>query len=346
VVKPDDRGAGRGVSADIRDAATLERSIEIARAASSKILIEAHEPGDDFRLTVVDGRLAMAVRLDPPQIIGDGMRTVSELIAGLNEERRSSDTYLQQVPEDEVLQTTLAAQGVTETTVPPKGATIRLRTNANHATGGVVTNVIEEVHPQVRRLVEQLTAAMGFRLAGIDYITTDIRKSHDEVGGGIIEVNTTAGVEVVINAGIVPEALAEAVIGTVAGRIPVLLLIAPADAHPAIREALGDLLAHGWAASGTDWARLGRLELPVGDLDGFARAQALLLYPGVERLLVLWSGEDLYRFGLPGDTLAQAILVGIEPVDEWLALLKRRSARLDKAGSTDEAVAMILEGAK
>jgi cyanophycin synthetase len=342
VVKPADRGGGVGVSADIRDIATLERAVSLARGHSRRVLIEAHEPGDDYRLMVVDGRLAMAIRLDPPHIIGDGERTVGELVAALNDAREGGETYLLPVPVDDMMLTTLNSQAVDLATILPEGKAVKLRTNSNHATGGTITDVIDTVHPQVRRLAEQLTAAMGFRVAGIDYVTRDIRRSHDEVGGGIIEVNTTAGFEVVIKAQIVPETLAEVVIGDRPGRVPVALLIAPSESQAEIGDVLRDRLPRGWAAAG-DWARMGPIDLPASKLDHFGRAQALLRYPGVERLLLLWNLDSLYEFGLPADSLARTVILGEAPKADWLGLLERRSARLDRVGVAAEAAAMLLE---
>jgi cyanophycin synthetase len=345
VVKPHASGGGAGVSADIRDLETLERAVAVARNLSPRILIEAHEPGDNFRLMVVDGQLVLAVRLDPPEVAGDGARSVGELVAALNQERRHRRTYLKPVLEDDVFLTALASQGVGIDTILPKGETVKLRTNSNQSTGGSFANVLDRVHPQVRQLAEHLAAATGFRTVGIDYVTPDISRSHDEVGGGIIEINTTAGLEVIISSGVVPETMAEITVGEFPARIPVRLLVAPRDAQrviePALRAQLGDGAAVATAAS----AWIGSLPLPANKLDPFARAQALLRYPSVEQLWIMWSDEEVCSFGIPVDRLAEALIVGGGLDGRWREVLRRQSDRLTDVATPDEAIARILESA-
>ena len=43
-------------------------------------MVEKFLPGNDFRLLVVGDKLVAAARRDPPQVIGDGMHTMRELV--------------------------------------------------------------------------------------------------------------------------------------------------------------------------------------------------------------------------------------------------------------------------
>lgn len=331
VAKPIDGSGGKGVNADIRDMATLRQAVATGRRFSKQLLIEAHQPGDDHRLMVVDGKLVMAVRRDPPSVTGDGRSSITMLLAALNARRvkeRERGGFLKPVPVDQGLRIALRGQGLTPDSVPAKGDRVRLRSNANHATGGDCANVLDQVHPQVARQAEHMAEAFGFRVAGIDYITPDIAEDPDEVGGGFIEINTAAGMEVLITEGIVRQDLAELVLGLKPGRIEVHLIVAPAGDQDAIVASAAAGLGAGEAIATGAVSRLGTMKLPNGNASPSDRVNALLRYPTLKKLTIVWTGEQLRLSGLPVDRVDRSDLLGEELPPEWVALLERRSEEL------------------
>ncbi|HKT15263.1 MAG TPA: hypothetical protein VJR87_07640 [Allosphingosinicella sp.] len=331
VAKPFHGGGGLGVTADIRDQPTLERAVALAGSTGRPILIESHEPGDDFRLMVIDGKLEMAVRLDPPSVVGDGTSTLDMLIAGFNASRkREADEggYRKPVPIDAGLDIALASQSAARDTIVAKGRKILLRTNANHGTGGTCTDVLDQVHPQIRFLAERVAEAIGFRVTGIDYITTDITKSHDEVGGGVIEVNATPGMEVLITAGIVPDRLAELVLGDRPGRIPVCLVLASAEAGGKIVGLLDDRVGPGIGLVSAKFMQIGGQRLPRTALPFVDRVAAMLRYPALESLIVIATPEEVELFGLPVDAVDAAVILGKAPPRAWNDMLARHSGKM------------------
>ncbi|MEO5808680.1 MAG: hypothetical protein ABIR51_01135, partial [Sphingomicrobium sp.] len=191
VVKPIDQAFGLGVTANLQTPGEVNAAALIARQCSHDIMIEAQEAGADYRLMVVDGRLIAAVRREPPVVAGDGQRDIAALLAELNGGRDGTRArgYLLPIEADAALASTLARQGLSMTSVPPKDATVPLRSIANFSTGGSAADVTDTVHPQVKGMAELLATAVGLRTAGIDYITSDISRCHADAGGGFIEVN-------------------------------------------------------------------------------------------------------------------------------------------------------------
>jgi cyanophycin synthetase len=53
-------------------------------------MVEKFLPGSDFRLLVVGDRLVAAARRDPPQVIGDGVHTVRQLVDIVNPTRAAA----------------------------------------------------------------------------------------------------------------------------------------------------------------------------------------------------------------------------------------------------------------
>jgi cyanophycin synthetase len=295
---------------------------------------------------VIDGKLVAAIRRDPPSVTGDGKRTIAELFAAFNAPRQRPEResgYLTPVADDDAFAATLARQGIDKRTVLAAGQTILLRTSANRSTGGTCTNVLEEAHPEIAGLAVQLAAAFGFRATGIDYITPDISLSPAEAGGGFLELNTTPGMRVLLAGGMSENELGELILGDRPGRIPIAFIVAEPEVRDAMVASLRGRLAPTAAATAPGWAQVGGTPLPLADLDPVERVTALLRYPTVDRLTIIWSSEELTRYGLPLDAVDKAIVQCADLPNEWHTVLENHAREIDHARDTSEALA-ILEG--
>jgi cyanophycin synthetase len=346
VAKPLSWGSGKGVSANLRNMAELEQAVAVARQFEPFTLIEAHQQGDDYRLMVIGGRLVAAVRREPASVVGDGKTTVAQLMAELNRtrERPERETgYLSPVPDDDALTATLATQGMARETIVPRGERVLLRTNANRSTGGHAIDVLNEVHPQIRQMAEQAAAAFGFHATGLDYVTPDISRSHEEVGGGILEVNTTPGMRVLLAAGTTEDELGALFLGERPARIPVsLVLAAPTDVQR-LAASLADRLPPDTGLATAEGARIGPIALPRTELDSISRFWALLLNPAVHRAIVAWDHEQLVNFGLPTDVIDRVLIIGQPPPKAWLAALHRHSPAVIRLERAEQAIEPVLE---
>ncbi len=193
VLKPADRDQGCGVTVGIENEAHLLRAAEEARReATHKLVIEEMIQGNDTRLTMLNGSLAWAVERLPPSITGDGISTVSELIAAANKHReglRALDGVSGLIPVDAETLHHLEQAKLNLSDIPPTGQTIRLRSNANVSTGGLFQEVTEQVHPEIRRQCETIASTLRLAAAGIDYLCRDIRQPPSQCPGAFIEVN-------------------------------------------------------------------------------------------------------------------------------------------------------------
>ncbi|HEY4159684.1 MAG TPA: acetate--CoA ligase family protein, partial [Polyangiaceae bacterium] len=84
VVKPRKGNQGRGVSVRLTTREAVMAAFEIAFSSDGEVIVERHLEGADFRLLVVGGRLVAAARREPPQVTGDGTRSIAELVAQEN----------------------------------------------------------------------------------------------------------------------------------------------------------------------------------------------------------------------------------------------------------------------
>ncbi|MGP1629591.1 MAG: cyanophycin synthetase family protein, partial [Giesbergeria sp.] len=83
VVKPQDGNQGKGVTVNITERAQLDEAFRVA-ADYGEVMVERFLPGHDFRLLVVGNQLVAAARREPPQVLGDDIHTVRELVDLVN----------------------------------------------------------------------------------------------------------------------------------------------------------------------------------------------------------------------------------------------------------------------
>jgi cyanophycin synthetase len=101
----------------------LEVAFRAAYEISSDVMVERFMPGHDYRLLVVGDKLVAAARRDPPQVVGDGVHTVRQLVDEVNADPRRGDghaTSLTKIRIDDIALARLAVQGHSPDSVPPR----------------------------------------------------------------------------------------------------------------------------------------------------------------------------------------------------------------------------------
>ncbi len=199
VVKPAEGNLGKEVTVGIQDDDALIRAFERARTVSAETIIEAMIPGHEHRLLAIGGQFVAAACRRPAHVRGDGASTVRDLIQRENERAERSPilpshrTPLIPIILDQDALEVLSHQGLSPESVPPAGATVRLRKVSNVSRGGDTVDLTEQVHPSIRDMVSKVASVLSIDVCGIDFITTDITKPYWETGGAICEVNTRPG---------------------------------------------------------------------------------------------------------------------------------------------------------
>ena len=196
VVKPRDGNQGRGVATNLTTREQILAAYQAALAESKQVVVEKFVPGHDYRLLVVGGKVVAAARREPAQVLGDGARTIRELVDAANLDPRRGEhhaTVLSKIKLDAVSLGVLADQGYTPDSVPPAGTVVLIRRNGNLSTGGTAIDMTERVHPQVAARAVEAAQVIGLDIAGVDVVTTDISAPLEEQGGVIVEVNASPG---------------------------------------------------------------------------------------------------------------------------------------------------------
>ena len=191
IVKPHHGSATRHTTLHIKDEDALARAFEIALQVSTAAVVEEEMEGPVYRATLVAGELVAVLRRDAAEVIGDGTRTVAELIEKANEHPKRGGPLFSKIKITPEHEAELAGQGMGLSSVPTGGQHVRLHQKLNWSLGGTTTDVTDEVHPDNAQLFRDAATALHAPLVGIDFIIRDVGKSWKETPRcGIIECNS------------------------------------------------------------------------------------------------------------------------------------------------------------
>jgi len=196
VIKPLNANHGRGVTLNIGNSDDLEAAFTLARSHGPRVIVEEQLPGVDHRFLVVGGKVVAVARRDPAAVVGDGRRTVTDLIAEANDDPRRGvghENMLTRITLDVAALAVLDAQGLDPASVPALNQKVRIRDTANLSTGGTAEDCTDTVHPENIFVAEQAAAAVGLDVAGLDFLSPDITRPVSKTGGGIVELNAAPG---------------------------------------------------------------------------------------------------------------------------------------------------------
>lgn len=196
VVKPLYGNQGRGVSVNVQSTEQLGAAAAHAQQQGGRLIVEKHLLGNQYRVLVIGGKFVAASRRITPFIIGDGLRTVSELVEQLNNHPWRGEGHekpLTKIRVDRQVIDCLDGQGFGLESVPSCGCKVNLREITNLSTGGAAEDVTELVCPENRRLCERAARIIGLDVAGLDLVTKDIGTPLIPGEGGFLEVNAAPG---------------------------------------------------------------------------------------------------------------------------------------------------------
>ncbi|HET9064967.1 MAG TPA: cyanophycin synthetase [Gemmatimonadales bacterium] len=196
VVKPYNGNHGRAVAIHLTTDEAVETAFAAAQEVSRSVIVESFVDGVDHRLLVINGTLVAATRRTPGQVTGDGVHTVAELVALVNQDPRRGighEKVLTRLEIDDQAERLLTALGYREDTVLVSGEVVALRSTANLSTGGTATDVTDIIHPDNVDMAVRAIQAVGLDVGGVDFLTSDITQSYLTHGGAICEVNAAPG---------------------------------------------------------------------------------------------------------------------------------------------------------
>jgi len=322
VIKPRDGNQGKGVAVNISSHEQITLAFNVAVKISDEIIVERYLPGHDYRLLVIGKNLVAAARRDPPQVIGDGVHSIRQLVEQVNSDPLRGDghaTSLTKIRFDDIALATLAKQDYDANSIPPQGARIILRNNANLSTGGTATDVTDDVHPELAARAVAAAQMVGLDICGVDIVCNSVHKPLEEQEGGIVEVNAAPGLRMHLSPSYGKgRAVGDAIIATMFGdgddaRIPVVA-VAGTNGKTTTVRLITHLLAQNGLRVGmtnTDGVYIDKQRIDTGDCSGPRSARNVLFHPDVDAAVLETARGGVLREGLGFDRCSVAVVTNI-----------------------------------
>ena len=198
VVKPADGNRGRGISVGVKTQEEFENAWNsAAKVTNSKILVEEQFMGaTEARYLVVGGRcVAVHLRI-PPNVVGNGISTIEELIEQKNEIRlRNPDLNHCLLKMDKHRLSIINAQGYNLASIPDKGTQVIIDWKGGISSGGDSMDLTDTIHPLYKEIAEKAAAAIpGLDVVGVDILAYNHFQEPDDNNHIIVEVNTRPGI--------------------------------------------------------------------------------------------------------------------------------------------------------
>ncbi|OOB76993.1 MAG: bifunctional glutamate--cysteine ligase/glutathione synthetase [Epulopiscium sp. Nuni2H_MBin003] len=192
VIKPKSTNFGTGISI-FKEPTTKEdilNAINIAFKYDSSVLIEEFISGKEYRLLVIGQEVAAIVHRVPANVIGDGKRSIAELVEIKNTDPLRGVGYktpLEKIKLDANSALFLKQQQMTFESIPTDGQTVYLRENSNVSTGGDSIDYTEQIANYFKEIAVKAAQSVGANICGVDMMIEDVTAKNKSYS--IIELN-------------------------------------------------------------------------------------------------------------------------------------------------------------
>lgn len=197
VIKPLNGRQGQNIVTNIQNDTDLIAAFHCVFSEGTSYILERFYAGNDYRFFVVNGELVAASLRLPPFVIGDGYKTIGELIEEENQNPLRGEGHekaMSKIPMDERTVVHLEKSGYSLESVLKKGESVEVLGNANLSTGGSAIDVTDDVHSDYRKMAIEAAEAVGLDIAGIDILSSDVTVPYVEGEAAILEVNAAPGI--------------------------------------------------------------------------------------------------------------------------------------------------------
>lgn len=201
VIKPNSTNFGYGVSIfkSKFTKADYKAALELAFSYDKKVLIEDFIYGKEYRFFVIDGHAVAVLHREAANVVGDGTKNISDLVAMKNSSPLRGFGYktpLEKISLSEIEQTFLKYQGLDFTSIPKSGEKVFLRENSNISTGGDSIDFTDAVPQSYKRIAIKAAYSVGARICGVDMIIKNIQNPYPENNYAVIELNFNPAIHI------------------------------------------------------------------------------------------------------------------------------------------------------
>ncbi|MGH7882709.1 MAG: hypothetical protein ACREN8_07360 [Candidatus Dormibacteraceae bacterium] len=147
----------------------------------------------DYRLIVLQGQLISAYLRTPLSVVGDGVKTIADLIIELQGTFEQAGRRTKIDKDDKRIIFRLRRGGLDLSSVPLAKQVVQLLDISNLSAGGTALDVTEDVAPRWRQLSVDIAQYLGLNFCGVDLACPDITTNTGEYY--VLEVNSSPGLD-------------------------------------------------------------------------------------------------------------------------------------------------------
>lgn len=191
VVKPLYGSFGQGVCCNITNREDLQKEVKKILEIDDYVVIEKfYKNLQSYRVLLFNNKIIALAKRYPARIIGDGEKTVKELVAIENIKRKQNRSYMKPILFDSETRERFKEFDITQDTIIEKHKTISLNYTSNANRGGTIENIPIKMCKENILLMRKIARVLNLNILGIDIECEDITKPIIGTGGVIIEVNS------------------------------------------------------------------------------------------------------------------------------------------------------------
>jgi D-alanine-D-alanine ligase-like ATP-grasp enzyme len=191
ITKPNLGSRSRHTMIHINTPEELIIGFKKAKKLSPLVIVEEELRGFLFRGTLIDKKLVGVVKRDQPEVIGDGIHTLQELLDQENKRAERRGPIFHKIKIDKETEEELNRQNIKLSDIPEKERIVTFSQKTSRGVGGTTTEVTDITHPDNIAMLEHVGKFLDDPLVGVDFIMEDITKSwKEEQHCGIIECNS------------------------------------------------------------------------------------------------------------------------------------------------------------
>ena len=187
IVKPRVGSRGRHTVTNIHTLEQFQEGIKIPRQICSYLIVEEHLEGNVCRATLINGVLAGFYKGQAPTLIGDGKKTIKELI---EEKDKKRENRVEPIRISKELHYHIGRSGFLISDILPEGVSLPLSHRIGRLFGGKTIEMIDGLHPSFVPILKRASEIVGLSVVGFDCIIPDPTKDEASQEWGVIESNS------------------------------------------------------------------------------------------------------------------------------------------------------------
>jgi cyanophycin synthetase len=186
VVKPFDGAHGDGVVTGVATERQLSQAIEVARDTSDTVLLQQQVQGTDVRVLVVDGQAIAISERQPASVVGDGNKTIEQLIAQENADNPLRGEHYKKPMNYIDMTKARRFVGSRMEDIPAAGEVVQVVGTANIGSGGVAVNRTGQLPAELVQSAVMIAKALNLFICGVDFMYDKARETWH-----FIEINSS-----------------------------------------------------------------------------------------------------------------------------------------------------------